>query len=191
VTVSVTAGEEGEYTNIIAAGDLETDLGTNPDAASADLGVTSAPPVAPTITKAFASDTIVAGAPSTLTITLSNENETSATLIAPLTDTLPQAVVIANPANATTTCLGGILVADSGAGTVTLEAGAAIPAASTCTIAVSVTADAEGTYVNTIDAGMLQTDLGNNPEPAIATLTVTEATPPDRIFLGSFDGASP
>ncbi len=89
VTLSVTANSEGDYTNVIPAGALETDLGNNADAATADLVVSSAPPLPPTVTKAFASSTIVTGAPSTLTITLGNENATAATLSASLTDSLP------------------------------------------------------------------------------------------------------
>jgi uncharacterized repeat protein (TIGR01451 family) len=50
--------------------------------------------------------------------------------------------------------------------------GGAIPANGSCTITVHVIAAVAGNYVNSIAAGDLQTDHGNNPGPAIATLTV-------------------
>jgi hypothetical protein len=191
VSVSVTAETEGTYTNTIPAGALQTGFGSNADAATAVLTVDGAPPIPPTVTKAFVSDTIEAGAPSTLTITLGNENAVGATLIAPLSDELPPPLVIANPSHAVTTCPGGVLTANSGSGTVTLDAGAAIPPAGTCTVAISVTSDAEGIYTNTIPSKALQTDLGSNADPASAVLTVTPGSPADRIFADGFGGASP
>ena len=47
-----------------------------------------------------------------------------------------------------------------------------IPANSSCTVTAQVTAAAAGTYVNSLPAGALQTDHGNNAGPATATLTV-------------------
>jgi hypothetical protein len=191
VTVSVIGATEGTYTNTIPAGALQTDSGSNADAATADLTVNSVPPVPPTLAKNFESDTIEAGASSTLTITLGNENAVGATLIAPLSDELPPPLVIANPANAITTCPDGVLTANSGSGTVALGAGAAIPPAGTCSVVVSVTTGTEGAYTNTIPSGALQTDLGNNADPASAALTVTQGNPPDRFFADGFDGAAP
>jgi hypothetical protein len=39
-------------------------------------------------------------------------------------------------------------------------------------VTVNVTASAPGSYLNTLPAGALQTDHGNNANPAVATLTV-------------------
>jgi hypothetical protein len=39
-------------------------------------------------------------------------------------------------------------------------------------VTADVTAAAAGSYVNSLPAGALQTDHGNNADPAVATLTV-------------------
>jgi len=186
ITATVLAHAAGTFANIIPAGALQTDSGSNPDAATAILTVTGQP-VPPTLTKAFAPATIAAGQTSTLTITLANSHPNAATLTADLTDDLPAPLVVADPPHATTTCPGATVVAPPGSGTVTLPGGARIPAG-TCSVSVSVTANDAGAYLNTIPAGALQTDFGSNPDAARAGLTVTPAVPTDRIFADGFDG---
>src|SRR5690606_25020639 len=51
-----------------------------------------------------------------------------------------------------------------------------IPASGTCTVTVSVTAAAVGSYLNTIPAGGLSTDKGDNQAAANATLDVNDGT---------------
>ena len=132
----------------------------------------SAGPGAPSLSKAFAPTQVLAGVPSTLTITLRNNSQpTAAVLDADFVDTLPAGLLVAATPNASTTCT-GTLTANAGAGTVTLASGASIPASDSCTITVDVSAAADGTYVNTIAAGALSTQHGNNANPANATLTV-------------------
>ncbi len=134
---------------------------------------------APALSKEFNPSTINAGGVSTLTITLSNPNPTVATLTAPLVDTLPNGVVIAPNPNVATTCGGaGAPLALAGGSTVTLPAGRTIPANGSCTLSVDVTAALGGSYINTIITGALVTSNGNNPAPAIATLTVVSPIPP-------------
>jgi hypothetical protein len=102
-----------------------------------------------------------------------------------LADFFPSPVVIADPANAATTCPNGaLLAADPGSNVIALSEGAQIPPNSSCTVTVSLTASVEGTYINTIPNGDLQTDLGNNRSRATAVLTVTQ----DRMFADGFDG---
>jgi hypothetical protein len=143
----------------------------------------------PTLTAYFTPNTFAAGSGvSYLTITLGNGGNSSlATLSAALTDTLPTSIYIASPANAATNCPNGTVTAESGSGVITLDAGAQIPAAGSCTVTVSVTANSEGSYSNIIPANALQTNLGANDEPAQADLTVTP--PADRIFANSFEGS--
>jgi uncharacterized repeat protein (TIGR01451 family) len=124
----------------------------------------------PTIGKTFSPDTIYAGGVSTLTITLSNANDTVATLTAWLIDSLPSGVVIAATPNASTTC-GGTLKAIAGDSVVKLKEGS-IPANGSCTVTVDVTAPVAGCFENVLSAGALQTSNGNNAEPASAKLTV-------------------
>ena len=133
--------------------------------------------IAPTISKAFNPSTINAGGVSTLTITFSNANDTPAHLSGPLIDTLPSGLVVV-AGSASTTCietppfkiLSGWFIVDTGI--IGLTAEGLIPAKGSCTVTANVTAAAPGSYVNTLPAGALQTDHGNNAAAATATLTV-------------------
>lgn len=163
----------GDHVNTIPAGALQTDRGNNADAANATLNV-QAPP---TLAKTFAPATILRNEVSTLTITLANTNPVALTLSAALTDTFPSGVVIASPANASTTCSGGAGVSTT-SGAVSLASGAQIPASGSCTVQVDVTSAAAQSYTNTIATGALQTDFGNNGAAASAVLTVNNPTVP-------------
>jgi len=130
--------------------------------------------IPPTLGKSFSPGTINAGGVSTLTITLSNANGTPANLTGPLIDNLPSGMTVV-PGSVSTTCieerpLSGWFIVDTGK--VGLTAEGLIPANGSCTVTAQVTAAAAGTYVNTLPAGALQTDHGNNAAPATATLTV-------------------
>ena len=173
-SVNVTAAAAGTYVNTIPAGALLTTNGTNPGPALATLNVLGANVMS--ISKSFSPTTINANGISLLTVVLNNPNATAATLTAPLVDTLPSGVLIANPASAATTCGGNVLpVALAGGTSVTLPSNAVIPANGNCQFSVNVTAASAGTYVNTIPAGALVTTNGANPGPAIATLSVLVA----------------
>ncbi len=131
--------------------------------------------IPPTLGKSFSPGTINAGGVSTLTITLSNANGTPANLSGPLIDNLPSGVVVV-PGSVSTTCietpkpLSGWFIVDTD--TVGLTAEGLIPANGSCTVTAQVTAAVAGSYVNSLPAGALQTDHGNNANPATATLTV-------------------
>ncbi|MEO6965055.1 MAG: ice-binding family protein, partial [Acidobacteriaceae bacterium] len=168
VTVNVTAPAAGSFINSLVAGALQTSLGSNVVPAVATLTATAPANVPPTVNKAFSPATVVAGAISTLTITLDNPAAVAAALTAPFTDNLPTGMNISG--NASTTC-GGSLTAAAATSTITLTGGA-IPANGSCTITVDVTAPAPGNYFNTLPAGSLQTGNGSNTAPAVATLTV-------------------
>lgn len=129
--------------------------------------------VNPTLAKRFNPTTIGAGEISTLTITLVNANASVATLTATLIDTLPSGVVIAPTPNVATSCGGGAaVIATPGGNTVSLPISSTIPANGSCTLSVDVTAAVGGRYLNTLAVAALQTSNGNNPAPAVATLTV-------------------
>ncbi|MBN8727195.1 MAG: DUF11 domain-containing protein, partial [Xanthomonadales bacterium] len=128
---------------------------------------------APTVSKAFAPAQVLVDEPSTLTITLTNsENATDAELLGALVDTFPSGLVVADVPNASTTCADGTVTAAAGAGSVSLAAGALIPGSGSCVVTVDVQSSADGSYVNTIAAGALDTNEGENPFPASATLKV-------------------
>jgi hypothetical protein len=177
IKVDVASAAPDDYTITIAAGDLQTSAGANAADASATLSVTAAA-LAPTLTKAFAPDSVEPGEISTLTITLGNLNATAITMTAALTDTLPNGLVVAATPNVATDC-GGPVTADAGATSVSLDpTGVAINGAGTCTVTVDVTAAAAAVLTNTMPPGALQTSAGTNAAPAEATLTVTDPVAP-------------
>lgn len=125
------------------------------------------------VSKMFAPASVVAsGAPSTLTIVLTNPAVAVAVLTSDLVDAFPSGLVVAAAPAASTTCTGGTVVAAGGSGSVTLQAGAIIPATGYCKITVPVTATVAGDYANTIPAGALVTDRGSSAEAATASLHV-------------------
>ena len=133
------------------------------------------PPKPPKLSKSFNPTTIylVKGVTtSTLTIKLSNPNNTPASLTAPLTDTLPSGVVVNG--SPSTSCVGGTGVTAT-TSSVTLASGASIQANGSCTVTVKVKGTAKSGnngFKNTLPVGALQTDKGPNTAAAIATLTV-------------------
>lgn len=182
LSADVTAAASGIYTDTILAGDLQTTGGNNADPGSAVLTVTAISP--PTVSKAFDKVFInSSGVVSRLTITLSNTNTGTATLTANLVDTLPANLMIATPNGLTGTCTLASVTAIAGAGTITYASGATIPAGG-CTIVVNVTSSVIAEYTNTINAGDLQTDLGNNPGPTSDKLFVV----PTLVTLSDFSG---
>ncbi len=138
---------------------------------------------APSVSKTFDPVRIAPGGVSLVTLTLTNPNDTPATLTAELDDALPSPVEIGGGAG-TTTCPNGNVSAIAGFAIFALGAGAQIPANGSCTVAVCVTTDTAGSYTNTIPAAALQTDMGSNIDSASAILAVTT----DVIFSDGFDG---
>ncbi len=177
ISVNVTSAVAGTYTNVIAASQLDTSAGKNQDPAFASLAVGAGALVPPTVSKAFAPGTIGINGTSTLTITLGNANASDLTLSADLVDTLPANVVVAATPAIGGTCTTGSVTATAGAGTITYANTATIPAAG-CTITVNVTSATPGSYTNTIAAGTVQTNGGNNAQPATAGLVVASPIPP-------------
>ncbi len=166
ITVPVTSTTMGDYTNTLNVDDLKTDAGTNPAPGSAQL-IVLAPP---TLSKAFSPTYIIAGAPSTLTLTLGNPNTHVLTLQSALSDNLPGIIKVANPPSVGGTCPGAV-TAVAGAGTITYASGATIPSGG-CTITVNVAGSTAGFYTNTISSGGLVTEAGINAAAATDTLTV-------------------
>src|SRR5207253_7132259 len=121
----------------------------------------------PTVAKSFSVAAIGRNDIATLTVTLSNSNTTDITGAA-FTDTYPAGLVNAAAPNASTTCAGATVTATAGAGSVALS-GATIPAAGSCTVAVSITSATANTYNNSIAIGGLTTaNAGSNTAGASA-----------------------
>lgn len=129
-------------------------------------------PRAPWLRTGFAPARVMNGETSRLSVRLSNVSQPSpAVLTEAFVDTLPAGLAIAAVPNATTTCTGEVEAAPGG-GSFTLKAGASIPAQSTCTIEVDVTAATSAYYDNAIAAGALKTQHGSNADAATAQLHV-------------------
>lgn len=171
VLVNVLSNISGTYTNTIPAGGASTFEGVSNDEPTRAQLIVSRPP---SVAKQFSPPVIPANGISTLTIFLGNDNASALTLTAPFVDTLPVApgnIVVAPAPNVSKTCPGAVTAA-AGSGTLTYASGASIPVGG-CSISVDVTGATTGVHTNTIAAGALQTNLGNNPAPANTTLTIS------------------
>ena len=175
IKVDVTSSTPGGYLNTIAAGQLQTNAGNNPEPANATLGVDQ--PAAPSIAKSFTPTSIEKGGISRLRITLVNPNAAALTLSAALTDTLPTNVFVAAVPNIGGTCTPGAITATAGAGVVSYANAATIPSGG-CSVEVDVTSNVAGSYTNTIAAGELKTNAGSNPTPTQAGLVVRASDEP-------------
>lgn len=165
VTVDVTSTTPGTHTNTIPAGALTSSAGTNADETTATLTVLGAL----TVTKTFSPATIAPDATTTLIITITNPGVAAANDLA-FIDTYPTGLVNAAAPGASSTC-GGIVTAEPGASSLALSGGS-VPAASQCTVSVTVTATAFGTYVNTLEPGSVTAaNAESNVVPGEATLT--------------------
>jgi uncharacterized repeat protein (TIGR01451 family) len=179
-----TLGTNRSYVNTLPIGALVTSNGNNANSALATLIVLSpAPgPQAPTISKFFHPVLITAADISTLTFTLSNPSTNTTNTNVTFTDNLPPGLVIARTPFITNSCNGSVSAIPLG-NTVTLTGGS-IPAATSCTVTVNVRVPdhmSTGTFTNTLIAGDLSSDQGDNVIPAVATLTVTPANRPTPV----------
>lgn len=181
ITVNVTSGTIGNYSNTISA--------VNSTNAGSGTGTTDVLSVGkPSISKAFATNPILAGATSRLTLTINNILASALSGVA-FTDTYPAGLVNAAMPNVTTTC-GGTVLATAGANVITLSGGS-VSATSTCTVSVDVTSNTAGVYANT-SGGVSSTQTGaagNGSNTASLTVigppqaTKTFSPPSTRISL--------
>jgi len=161
VSVSVSSPSGGSFNNSTGAV-ASTNAGSG-TAASATLTVNGAPGVA----KSFSPASIGTGQSSTLTITLTNTNAIAITGVA-FTDSYPANLVNAAVPGLVNTCAGAAS-AVAGGTQLTLNGGT-IPASSSCTVSVSVTAAIAGSYNN--GTGTVTTTNAGNGGPAFNVLTV-------------------
>ena len=139
----------------------------------------------PGFSKKFDPNPLPAGDTAVLTFTIDNSTSTVAATALDFTDNLPADLVIASPANASTTCAGGTLTATAGTGVITYTGGM-VAAMSTCTVTVDVTGDTPGMYENV--TGDLTSSLGNSGN-ATETLVVTDNDAP--VVTALLTGAGP
>lgn len=141
VRVDVTSDTPGTHTNV--SEDLTSTLGNHGNATD-DLTVSTG---RPGFTKAFSPDPITVGQTSTLTFTVDNTANGSPAFNLAFSDDLPAGLVVASPANASTTC-GGTVTAGSGSSSISLSGGA-VAEGGTCTVSVDVLAETAGLKENT------------------------------------------
>ncbi|MFH1026429.1 MAG: DUF11 domain-containing protein [Pseudomonadota bacterium] len=180
-TVSVLVTAASSVVNTIPAGALTVSGGTsNVNPASATLNMT--PP--PAAIKEFLPSVIPQGGTSTLTITLSNANSTSATGVA-FTDSYPASLVNAGTPGVVNTC-GGVVTASGGGGSLALTGGS-IPGNSSCSVSVNVTGSTVGTFTN--HTGAIATGNMGSGSDTTAQLIVmappgfAKSFSPDKILL--------
>lgn len=136
---------------------------SNGTLANATLVVTALSP--PTGVKVFSPSPGIAGDPITLTITLTNPNAGVTMPLTSFTDTLPAGMVVASPANASTSCGGagavnGVVAATPGSGTITLTGGV-IGQGGTCTISARVVAPSVTGISQVFTNSVLAGEIGN------------------------------
>ncbi len=141
IAVDVTCTTAGTATN--TSGPLTSSLGTS-DPATAELTVDAQ---LPGFSQSFAPSSIGLGGRATLTFTIDNSASTTKLMSLGFSDTLPPGMVIANPANASTTCGGASITATPGGNTISVSGGMLDPG-TVCTVSVDVRAEAVGDLVN-------------------------------------------
>ena len=169
ITLTVTSSTVGAQNNT-SGGVITALLPRGPSSNTATLNVLAKP----TIAKAFAPATILPGATSTLTFTITNPGPVGLTGMS-FTDTYGAGLVNATPLVVGGSCTGVATTATAGGTTFNVTAGA-IPASASCSITVQVTAAAVGSYANTA-SGVATTDTGAAGTGS-NTATLSVANPP-------------
>jgi LPXTG-site transpeptidase (sortase) family protein len=122
------------------------------------------------VVKGFNPLIVTGGSASTLSVQLVNANNAPLTGIA-FTDNMPGGMTIANPANLNVGTCGGVLIGNPGDSSFSFSGGS-LAAATSCTVTLSATMNANGNLTNEILANAVTTFNGaTNPQKAEATLT--------------------
>ena len=175
VQFSVVATGGGTVNNVATVDPDGTGPGTAITVSAVNSGLSG-----PSVSKTFVPSTIGAGAKSVLSVSLTNTNGAAIANVG-VTDNLPAGMVIANPANAATSCSAGAISATPAGTTLTLS-GATVPASGSCTLSVDVTVATAGTYTNTIPAGAVSSSNAGVSTAGSQTLIVTQAPLASKSF---------
>jgi len=146
ITVDVVAPVNGDYTNLIMAGDLMTTACGNPADALAEVNFSDDNVIAPMITKTFSNDMMSVGQTTTLTVTIENRNPENFTLMADFVDEMPSGLSVTGTPSSSCGGASTFGMADR----VGLTAGTVIAGNSTCTLEVEVEAISPGSQCNRI-----------------------------------------
>jgi len=179
-SVNVSSAAPGTYGLSTAAGAISGSVAAVAvsSAASNTASLTVAAAPGPTVTKSFSPGSVVAGANSTLTVSLANPNAVPITSLA-FTDTFPPG--LASSGTAANNCGG----AASG-GTALSLSGGLLQANGGCEVSIPVSAATAGSYTNTVAVGaatgLVGTSAVANAAVASAVLEVTPAPAPGVAF---------
>ena len=133
----------------------------------------------PSLSKSFVPNTIGPGSVSKLVFEISNFESMTPITGLTFTDVLPTVpgnVTIADPANASTDCMNGVVTAPSGGGTISFKAGD-LGAGGSCTVTVDVTASTPGVHTNPSIALTYNGLEGDPPFSQPVDLTVSTSLP--------------
>jgi large repetitive protein len=186
--VDVTAAA-GNYTNSATATAIETYANGSTHALNASASASITFNSALSATKTFSPAAMSAGGKSTVTVRLNNTGALALTGLG-VTDPLPSGMLLANPANAYTTCAGSTtLTATPGANSASLS-GASIAGGGNCDFIFDVIVSGSASWVNSIPIGNITADGGVFNQSAVAgtlnyqaptSLIVAKATNPSTL----------
>lgn len=186
IVVNVTSAAPNTYTNTVAAGALQANLGNSPGSTSASLTVSQA-----LLNKAFSPTTIDQSGTSTLTFTLTNGTGNPVQSGINFTDTLPTNVTVAGTPNITSTCPSGtgVVTAAAGAGVITVTGASMSSGQASCVITVDVTSNTPGgpynnTSGNISGASRITNSVTSSGLTVQAKPTLTKAFGPSTIGTG-------
>lgn len=178
ITVDVTSSTVGTHTN--TTGTLTSSIG-NGGTANADLTVAAD---RPGFSKSFSPAAVFLGGRSTLTLTIDNTANASSAIDLDFTDNLPSGMVIADPANASTTCgtatIPPTLTATAGTTVIILDANGtaafpALAAGASCSVTVDVIGNANG-ILNNVTGELTSTSGASARSSGSASAPLTVST---------------
>ncbi len=169
ITVDVTSSTVGTHTNV--SGDLTSSQGNSGNATDDLIVATNRPG----FSKSFTPASINLGERSTLSFTIDNSANANQAFALSFTDNLPSGMVVADPANANSTCNGGVITATVGSGVISYGPmffpDASVAAGATCTISVDVTTPSVGMLDN-ISGELTSTSAGPTLSSGRASATL-------------------
>ena len=175
-SINITANLAGLRSTGVTPGSANGGSGSP---ATAALAVVAPPDIA----KAFGAATVPTGGTTGLTITLTNPAANTVALTGVgFTDPLPAGLVVATPNALVNTC-GGTATAVAGSSSVKLTGGT-VPIASSCSVAINVTAATNGILTNV--TGTVTSTEGGAGATATANLSVGQAALVDVPALGTW-----
>ena len=184
VSVAAAAATASPVTNNVSVAGGNEPAGNNTNNTAADITFVYYSPV---ITKTFSPATVVAGSPSTLTLTISNPagNPVSLAGLA-VVDPFPAGMSVASTPVFSNTC-GGTVSPGSAQGDtmISLTGGATGAAGTSCAIQVNVISTTIGANVNT--TGQVRSSNSGTGAAASATLTVNAPGSPTLTMVSSPD----